>query len=324
MIRLVHPILLFGGLLVVITVTAWRWLYYKKPRYVYSCISLFDGIHVETKKYDYLLFLLRSIALTMLVMALARFQSPDVRSKIPVQGIDIMLVADVSGSMAAFDDLQDTRTRMEIARSEAIKFIEKRKNDPIGIVLFAQGIVSRCPLTLDKHILHELLSETDIGILNPEGTFLSAGILTAANRLKESHAQSKIMIVLTDGDPTPGDVPAQTAIDVVKKLGIKIYTIGIGSDQGGYYKHPFFGVLPMGYKLNTDLLKKFAHETGGQFFLAQRAQDMHDIYNTIDQLEKSDHEAGYAHFFDYFIYFLWIACFCIMLELILTTWWIRL
>lgn len=319
MLRFVYPIVLYIGIPLLGLVALWRWLYHKKPYYIFSSTQLLHHAQTAaTRIYDHLIFLLRTTAVFSLIFALARLQSADQRSQMPVEGVDIMLVLDISDSMRSFDDLKDTRQRIEVAREEALKFIDKRTNDPMGLVLFAHGIVSRCPLTLDKNILQQLMRETTIGLVNPSGTYLSWGIVAAANRLKESHAKSKIMIVLTDGEPSPGDINPEFAIDLVKKLGIKIYTIGIGSESGGFMQHPFFGVTRVPYKLNTELLEKFAQETHGQFFLAQNAQDMERIYTTIDKLERTEHNLQYARYTDYFVYFLWLAFLCLCIELFLS------
>ena len=128
-----------------------------------------------------------------------------------------MLVLDASQSMIIFDDPQDRRTRWDVARDEALRFIDKRENDPIGLVLFAGVALSRCPLTLDKGILKEILHETTTATIAVPGTVLSRAILTAANRLKKSTAKNKIMIVLTDGEPTGNDTRPELSIDLAKE-----------------------------------------------------------------------------------------------------------
>lgn len=319
-----YPVFVIITIPIVLAIAAWRWFFYKNTRYLFSCTKLFNETQNQAYYYSLILFCLRLVMLIALVFALGRPRSPDLRTKIPVQGIDIMLVMDVSESMAVFDDLDDRRTRMEIARTEALKFIQKRAHDPIGMVLFANGTVSRCPLTLDKNMLSKLLQETDIGIIDPSQTLLSTGIITAANRLKASKSKTKIMIVLTDGEPSGNDIDPHIALDLAKKLGIKIYTIGIiGSPQGGFFNY-LGRVVRIQNKINTDLLKNIAESSGGQFFDAHTASDMEKIYNAIDKLERSDHDLGYAHYIDYFSYFLMLACICLCIEIILKTLWISL
>lgn len=318
-----YPYFFYGSLAMLLLVSYWRWYYYKRPLYTYSSWLPLKQLKVSDRWYKWVPFVLRLLALISLCLAIARPQVPDERTKIPIEGIDIVLVMDVSGSMQLFDDIKDPRSRIEVAKAEALKFIQKRQNDPIGLVLFGGIALSRCPLTVDKAMLQQIINETQLGIINPEGTVLSKGILTAANRLKNSHAKSKIMIVLTDGEPSADDIDPQVSIDLAKKLGIKIYTIGIGSSKGGFFNHPFFGLVSSRSPLNVNLLKRYAQETGGQFFLAESPADVERIYNTIDQLEKTEYEAPiFARYFEYFVYFLWLALFLLIVEIIGSyMWW---
>jgi len=143
-------------------------------------------------------------------------------------------------------------------------------------VIFAKDAVSRIPLTLDKKIINNLIGSLYIGILDPDGTVLSTAIITAANRLKKSDAKSKIMIVLTDGAPSETDVDPALAIELAQKLGIKIYTVGIGSDDDQLIMHPVLGMIAKP-RINKALLTKIAHQTGGKFFLARNSKDMRTI-----------------------------------------------
>lgn len=303
---------------VLVLFTIYRWFIYKKPLYLFSSLKPFESIKEETTKLkDYFLLFLRFASLLTLVFAIARFQKPDDKTKISVEGIDIMMVLDVSGSMQLFDDQEDPRSRIDVAVSEAKKFIQKRENDPIGLVFFGKFAFCRSPLTLDKNILKDILTDTKIGIINPEGTVLSRAILTAVNRLKNSQAKSKIIILLTDGEPSQDDIDPKIALDAAKKLGIKIYTIGIGSENYGFYQDPLWGFVPVQSKLNIDLLKLIAQETSGQFFLAKSPKDMEEIYSTIDQLERTKQETPiYSKYYEYFIIFLWISFILLIIELI--------
>jgi Ca-activated chloride channel family protein len=184
----------------------------------------------------------------------------------------------------------DERSRFDIAKAEAIRFIEKRDHDALGLVLFAKDTVSRCPITFDKQLLKEVVSELKIGVIDPDGTMLITGIVTAANRLKYSKAKSKIMIVLTDGEPSEGDMDPSIGIDVAKRLGIKIYTVGIGSEQDRLVVDFSRGVRRLLSKVNKELLTSIALQTGGRYFMAHSAHDMRTIYDTIDQLEKTEHD----------------------------------
>lgn len=320
--HIVYPLALYIGLPALALASYWFWFHYKNPVYVFSSLLPLQSLEAPSQWRRILLFLTRLGLLTLLCLAIARFQSPDERSKIPVQGIDIMLVLDASESMNMQEDDSD-KTRMDSAREEALKFIDKRDNDPIGLVIFSGAAVSRCPLTLDKRVLKEILKETTTRTIPAPGTMLSRAILTAANRLKKSTAKSRIMIVLTDGEPTPGDIDPQVALDMAKKLGIKIYTIGIGSEETEWIHHPFFGKIRT---LNIPLLKEIAAQTGGQFFLARNAAEMEAVYDTIDKLEKTEYETPiFARYFDYFMPMLWLALGALLLEILLScVWWVRL
>lgn len=317
-----HPYLMLAGFSVLSFISYWRWYYYKRPVYLYSSLIPFDFLINKNYQWrKFVIFLLQLLSILSLILAISRFRIPDEKTKLPVQGVDIMLVLDVSHSMMCFDDFYDRRKRFEVALEEALEFIKKRENDPIGLVFFGTIAVSRCPLTLDKNMLLKILKETKIGFINPEATALSRAILTGINRLKESKAKSKIMIVLTDGEPTRGlDTDPRLAIDLAKKCNIKIYTVGIGSENGGFITDPNFGDVRVPTPLNVPLLKAFADQTGGQFFRVKKPDDMKRMYETIDILEKTDYETPlYAKYHEYFIYFLLIAFIALFIEIILSS-----
>jgi len=262
---------------------------------------------------------MRLLLLIGLAFLIGKPQLVDPRSNITVEGIDIVLVLDASGSMQLQDYSDDKRSRFDIAKEEAIRFIQKRENDPIGLVIFGNDAISRCPLTLDKTILTTMLDDLKLGVVNPDGTMLSTAILTGVNRLKNSKAKSKIVIALTDGEPSENDLDPRIAIEVAKKLGVKIYTIGIGTDEQQYMNHPFYGVIVMP-KVNRKLLTMVAKKTGGEFFLAKDEKDMRMVYEKIDALEKTEYETDmYSNYFDWFMPFLWVIIIICFLELLLST-----
>ncbi len=214
-------------------------------------------------------------------------QFVDLKSKTTVEGIDIILALDVSGSMDCFDDQSDRRSRLEVAKKEALDFIDKRPNDAIGLVIFGRYAIARCPLTLDKNILKTIISTLEIGQPSQDmaqATMLSQGLVTSLRRLQDSKSKSKIVVLLTDGEPSPGDLEPQDALRIAKDIGVKIYTIGIGNDEGGFSSDPVFGTYRVRAPLNKTLLKKIAKETKGQFFEAKKPQDLKTIYDTIDKL----------------------------------------
>ncbi len=251
--------------------------------------------------YRKIFYLLRLLVVSLLALVVAKPQLVDSRSNIVVEGIDIMLVLDASGSMQYPGYSDDARTRFQVAKEEAVRFIEKRMNDAMGLVIFGKDAISRCPLTMDKKIIRDLIESLEIGDIDPDGTMLATAMIAAINRLKQSKAPSKIMILLTDGEPSPGDIDPMAAVEIAKKFGIKVYTVGIGNDKQEMIVHPLYGYIPMP-KVNAPLLQKIARETGGSFFMAYNARDMRSIYDTIDQLEKTKHEAPlYSRYFDIFI-----------------------
>ncbi len=297
-----------------------RLLWHKTPIYTYPLTSMLAqrGLLKKTM-YKKIFFVLRTATLLGLALLIARPQWADERSKINVEGVDIVLAIDVSESMIAFDDRHDQRPRIDVAKSEAIRFIEKRIDDPIGIVIFGKEAVSRCPLTLDKHILKEIVGGLEIGNIDAHGTWLGTGLATAINRLRTAKAKSKIIILLTDGEPTqPEKVEPDLAIALAKKLGIKVYTIGIGSENGGLFNHPMYGTVRVATGLNVQLLQKIATETGGQFFRAQNPKDMRSVYDKIDALEKTKQQTNIFHrYYEAFASFIWIVLCALGLEMLL-------
>lgn len=311
---------LYGALCVLAAATFYRWRYYKNPVYQYPLTGLFikSGYtaHVPYKK---IITLFRFISLVILAFLVARPQLVDQQSTVHVDGIDIMLALDVSGSMQLFDSLKDTRRRIEVAKEEAISFIKKRDNDPVGLVLFGNEAVSRCPLTLDKKMLESIIDDIELGIINPEGTMIIRGVVMALNRMRKSESKSKIIILLTDGEPTQGDLDPQMALEMAKKLGVKIYTIGIGGDEGGFYQHPVFGLQQARAPLNKNLLYTLATATGGKFFEATNPAQLATIYDTINKLEKTSYETDvYYKYYDVFLPFLYFVLGLCVVELLLS------
>jgi len=303
-------------MVVVIALLRVRWK--KGTFYRYSLGDTLKKHKLSSRhQYKKIFFLMRFLSIIALAVLIAKPQLVDPRSNVLVEGIEIMHVLDMSGSMRLMDF--ENESRFDVAKKEAIRFIQKRDNDPIGLVIFGRDAISRCPITLDKNILRNIMRDLKIGIVNPQGTVLSTGILTAANRLKDSKSKNKVMILLTDGEPTENDVSPKIAIEVAKKLGIKIYTVGIGSDKQQYVRDPFYGVVPMP-KVNSKLLKKISKETDGKFFMAKNKKDMRNIYEIIDKLEKTEHETNiYSKYFDIFMPFLWAIFVVLLLEIFLAS-----
>ena len=263
-------------------------------------------------------------ALQMLIFLLIAFacgkpQLVDSQSNIIVEGIDIMLVLDASGTMQFQDYSDDKRSRFDVAKEEAIRFVRKRVNDALGLVIFGRVAISRCPLTMDKKIISNIIKELRLGEIDANGTMLSTALITAVNRLKQSKAVSKVIILLTDGEPSEGDLDPEVAIEVANKFGIKIYTVGIGSDKDEEFFHPFYGFIPKP-KVNEPLLQKISRQTKGHCFMARNARDMRAIYDTIDRLEKTKHEAPlYSQYIDLSFYFMGAALMLLIMYYFLAT-----
>lgn len=293
--------------------------FYKGAFYQYSLASTLKRARQSVAPTHKKVFAtIRILVFLLLIFLIGKPQLVDLRSNVLIDGIDIMLVLDVSGSMQFQDYDDDKRSRLEVAKDEALRFANKRTNDAIGLVIFGKDALSRVPLTLDKHIIQDVISSLQIGIIDPDGTVLSTAIVTAANRLKQSSAKSKIMIVLTDGAPSENDVDPALAIEIAQKRGIKIYTVGIGNQEEQFFMHPFFGMVPKP-KINKPLLQKIAHETGGKFFFAHSSKDMRAIYDTIDSLEKTTHETSiFDKYYDIFIPFVWCIILLLLIELVLS------
>lgn len=321
MLRFAYFHLFYVLIPVFILALLYRLKFYKSPRYTFPLAHLLahHGSVVTMVYHKKILFLIRVAGLIALLMMIARPQWLDEKSQVNVKGVDIVIALDVSNSMMIFDDLKDRRSRITVAKDEAIRFIEKRHNDPIGLVIFARDAVSRSPLTLDKMFLKELVGSLELGIIDPVGTCLGTGLATAVNRLKKSESKSKIIILLTDGEPTPPEkVEPDIAIDLAKQYGVKVYTIGVGSESGGFFPHPVFGIQRAHSKFNSELLQRIARETGGQFFKANNPQDMRIIYDKIDVLEKTDYKTNlFQHYYEAFLHFIWIVLLLFAVEFVL-------
>jgi Ca-activated chloride channel family protein len=263
------------------------------------------------------LVLLRSIAFVALVVALARPQSSNVSESVDSDGIDIVLSIDVSGSMMA-EDLKPNR--IEAAKKVAIDFVDKRANDRIGLVIFSGESFTQCPITIDHNIVKEQIDAMKSGMLQ-DGTAIGMGLATAVDRLRNSKAKSKIIILLTDGVNNTGLIDPSTALEIAKAYKLRVYCIGVGS-RG---EAPYPVQTPMGIQkqmvpveIDEALLKNISTQTGGKYFRATSNNSLSSIYKEIDQLEKSKVEVStFKHFTDLFLPFALIALLCLALEMLL-------
>lgn len=301
-----------------------RYAWYKPNYYLYPLTTFLKEQGVQASSfYPRFFYWIRFASLALMVLLIGKPQWVDSKSKIMVEGVDIVLTLDVSESMKCFDDLHDRRSRWEVAKNEALRFIDKRENDALGLVIFGRYAIARCPLTHDKRVLKSIIEQLEIGMPSYDmahGTMLAQSIVTAARRLQKSGAKSKVIVLLTDGTPTQGDLSVKDAIDIAQKMNIKIYTIGVGGDQGGYVSDPIFGVQSVGVPLNKQLLEKIAQETGGKFFEAKKPKDLKTIYDKIDALEKVSYETEvYNKYHDYFLPILWTVIMLLLCELGMAT-----
>lgn len=233
--------------------------------------------------------LLRAVGLALFVLALARPQEVEAEREYETKGIDIVISMDISGSMLA-EDFKPVN-RMGVAKQEAIKFIRGRENDRIGLVVFAAKSYTQCPMTMDYEILIKLIEEVEIGMIK-DGTAIGLGLANAVNRLRDSDAKSKIIILITDGANNAGNIDPITAAELAKSFGIKAYTVGIG--RGGLVpfpvEDPIFGkrYVQAQVDIDFDVLKRIADITGGLFFPAADPKALADVYKQIDRLERTD------------------------------------
>lgn len=316
-----HPWVLLI-LIVVPALTAWYiWRYRKhKPALQFSNISLFKGVRKTFRQRLHpILFVLRMIALTCLIVALARPQSMLSRQEMKVEGIDIVLAMDVSGSMLAEDFKPN---RLEAAKRVAADFIEGRHNDRVGLVIFSGEAFTQVPLTIDHNVLLKQLNSIKSGMIK-DGTALGDGLATAINRIKESEAKSKVIILLTDGINNLGSVDPQSAAEIAALYDIRLYTIGVGTKGMAPYpfKDPFghtrYQNVPV--ELDEPLLTQMAESTqDGHYFRATNKRSLEQIFHQIDDMEKSKIDVTqYAQTKDEYFGWLVAAAIALMLELLL-------
>lgn len=318
--HILYPSVLYILTPILIGATLYRIFLYKTPYYRFP-LGKFLAQHTKAhhRHHKKVLNFLHLCSLTALLFLIARPVWVDQHSNVTTHGIDIVFAIDVSESMLFFDDLHDTRSRIEVAKQEAIRFIEKRTDDPIGLVVFGKDVISRCPLTLDKNILKEIVGSLEIGEISGAGTFLGTGLAMAVNRLRTSKSKSKIIVLISDGEPSiPETVTPEAAIKLAQQFGIKVYTIGIGNEKGGYINHPFFGTQQVQSALNTTLLHTIAEQTGGVFLRANNPKELRAAYDHINKLEKTEYETNVFHrYYEAFLTFIWIILAIIACELVL-------
>lgn len=260
--------------------------------------------------------LLRTVALSMIIIAIARPRSSSKMDKIDTEGIDIVLAMDVSTSMLARDFTPD---RISAAKDIAIEFISQRPSDRIGIVVFAGESYTQCPLTTDRATLINLMKEIQTGLIE-DGTAIGNGLATAVARMQGSDAKSRVVILLTDGVNNRGEITPQTAADIAKTYGIRVYTIGVGANGTA----PYPVITPWGVQMqdveveiDEDLLKGIAETTGGRYFRATDNTKLSEIYSEINKMEKARTTIdSFPVYKELFMDFAFVALICLLLEVV--------
>ncbi|MGN0257877.1 MAG: VWA domain-containing protein [Bacteroides sp.] len=280
--------------------------------------SVYATVPKSYKNYlIHLPFGLRILTLALIIIVLARPQTTNSWQSSEIEGIDIMLAIDVSTSMLA-EDLKPNR--LEAAKEVAAEFVNGRPNDNIGITLFAGESFTQCPLTVDHAVLLNFIHGTRCGLIE-DGTAVGMGIANAVSRLKESKAKSKVVILLTDGTNNRGDISPLTAAEIAKSFGIRVYTIGVGTNGEAPYPYPVGGTVKyvkMKVEIDEKTLAQIASTTEGNYFRATSNSKLKEVYEEIDKLEKtklnvkefSKREEAYRGF-------ALTAFFCFLLELLL-------
>lgn len=323
-----NPWWLFGLLLIPL------YLYYeikykstKRFQLPFSRFALLSRFKRKTSIWKYLYPTLKTLIILSLVIAIARPRLGKGREDIEGEGVDIVIALDVSGSMLAVDFMPENR--LGAAKKVAKEFIELRPLDRIGLVTFSEYALTRCPLTFDNTALKELLSKVEVN-QEASATAIGLGLATAVARLRNSSAQSKVIILITDGVNNTGEIDPLSAAEMAKTFDIKVYPIGVGSD--GYVDFPvtdpIFGLRYQKVKIDMDMvsLNKIASLTGtNQAALATNTQQLRAVLDNIDRLEKSRFKISY--YYDYrelFPIFLWIAFFLLFIELCLKLVWVKI
>lgn len=280
---------LFYLLLVIIPMAAWYIFRQKRNTasiQVSSTASVFKAPKTIRHYFRHSVFLSQLIAIAFFVVVLARPQSSDSFENVTTEGIDIVIVLDISTSMLARDFSPD---RLEAAKNVAMEFISGREHDRMGLVVFAGEAFTQCPLTTDRAVLLNLFKDIHAGMIE-DGTAIGNGLATAVSRIKDSEAISRVIILLTDGENNRGEVAPVTAAEIAKTFGIRVYTVGVGSTGTAPYPvQTQFGIQlrDMEVKIDEETLQEISNITDGKYFRATSNSKLKEIYKEIDALEKS-------------------------------------
>jgi Ca-activated chloride channel family protein len=264
------------------------------------------------------------LAVLLLMLGMARPQTGRTHNKVRTEGIDIVLVVDTSGSMQALDldrgPIERRRNRLQVVEEVVERFVKKRDNDQIGLVVFGTEAFTQCPLTLDHGIIASFLERIEIGMAG-EQTAIGSALGTAVKRLKESQAKSKVVVLLTDGRSNAGSLSPRKAAEVAETFGVKVYTIGAGTrGQAPLIVDSFFGkqVVYQDVEIDEKTLTEIAERTGGAYFRAEDATALQAIYDQIDEMEKTEITMhSYMEYNEQFRWFVYPALGLLLAEVLL-------
>lgn len=310
--------ILYFLILIPILVAWYIWKGSKKQSAIkYSSLKIFSKISPTLReRLRHLPFVFRMLSLIFLIIALARPQNFSAGQNVNAEGIDIAMVLDISGSMLAEDFKPN---RLEAAKKVIDDFIKGRTTDRIGLVIFSRDAFTQCPLTVDYSVLRNLLADIKSGMIE-DGTAIGNAIANGVNRLKDSDAKSRVIILLTDGVNNAGEVDPISAAEIAAKFGIRIYTIGVGTrGEAPYPVQTPFGIRyqMMPVEIDEAILNKIADITGGQYFRATNNRALEDIYNKIDKMEKTKIEiTSYKNAKELYADWLAVGFIFLLLELI--------
>jgi Ca-activated chloride channel family protein len=306
----------FLWLLPIVVLLTAGYIWKKNRMYAVFSVSTetpFLGIKSAKQKFRHLPFILRMLAIIFVIIALARPQSSISHKQVDVEGIDIVMALDVSGSMMAMDFRPN---RLDACKNVMQTFIENRSNDRIGLVVYSGEAYTKCPLTSDYQTLLRSLETVKFGIID-DGTAIGDGLGTAINRLRESQAKSKVIVLLSDGVNNAGHIDPYSAAEIAREFGIRVYTIGCGTIGNAPISTPY-GIMYIKVEIDEPLLKNIAQKTGGKYFRAQNKTKLQEVYDEIDKMEKTRiTEYHFTNKPDEFFPFLLVALGLFLVEILL-------
>jgi Ca-activated chloride channel family protein len=319
----IPPWVIFALGAVLIVLMLW---YYRRYRHRRSAAVRYSDLRIVKRaartgrqRLRFLLVALRLLAVALFIVAFARPRSGTEYVEVTSEGVDIILAVDISSSMQAEDFKPNNR--LYVAKEEMKKFVNRRINDRIGLVVFARYSFTQCPLTTDYSVLLNFIDMVDFGLVE-DGTAIGMALANSINRLRDSDAKSKVIILLTDGDNNAGEIDPLTAANLAATFDIKIYTIGAGKPGNAMYPYndPIFGkrYVYQPTKIDEKTLKAIAEKTGGQYFRARSEKELDEIYKEIDQLEKTKVKtSSHIQYTELFHYFALAGLILLVLEVVL-------